>query len=68
MVTSFLAAICGLTLSTQVRMCTVTAQQLAAPYTVRIEEQLQPIVEHLGNNYIANGVIGLCRKRVGGVY
>lgn len=56
MVASFLAAMCGAMLSTQVRMCTVTLQQLAAPYSERVDGKLQPIVEHLGNNYLANGI------------
>lgn len=56
MVESFLAAMCGLTLQTQVRMCTVTLQQLTAPYSKRVEQKVQPIIEHFGNNYLANGV------------
>lgn len=56
MVASFLAAMCGLALNTQVRMCTVTLQQLAAPYSTHIDNKLQPIVDHLGNNYLANGI------------
>ena len=60
MVESFLAAMCGLTLQAHVRMCTITLQQLTAPYHKRVEtrvnEKIQPIVEHIGNNYLANGI------------
>lgn len=56
MVESFLAAMCGIALHTQVRMCTVTLQQLTAPYHTNINSKLEPVVEHLGNNYLANGV------------
>lgn len=56
MVSSFIAAVCGLTLSAQVRMCTVTLQQLTSPYHKNIEKKVQPIVEHFGNNYLANGI------------
>lgn len=56
MVESFLAVMCGLTLQTQVRMCTVTLQQLTAPYNKRVEQKVQPLVEHFGNNYLANGI------------
>lgn len=60
MVSTFLAAVCGIALQTQVRMCTVTLQQLTAPYHEQVEEKInktaQPVVEHLGNNYLANGI------------
>lgn len=56
MVSAFLASICGIALSTQVRMCTVTSQQLLLPYSERIEAKVQPLVQHLGNNYLANGI------------
>ncbi|NBU33856.1 hypothetical protein EBZ38_03425 [bacterium] len=56
MVSSFLAAICGVALNSQVRMCTVTSQQLMAPYAQRIESKLQPVLEHLGKSYLANGI------------
>jgi hypothetical protein len=56
MLSSFLAAMCGLALSSQVRMCTVTLQQLTVPYHERIDQKVKPVVEHLGNNYLANGI------------
>jgi hypothetical protein len=56
MVSSILAAVCGVALSTQVRMCTVTLQQLTAPYHQRIERHLIPTIEHFGDNYLANGI------------
>jgi hypothetical protein len=37
-------------------MCTATLQQLTAPYHQRLESQLTPIVEHFGDNYLANGI------------
>lgn len=56
MVSSFLAAICGIALNTQVRMCSVTSQELLRPYIPQIEQGIRERVEHLGDNYLANGI------------
>lgn len=56
MVSAILASICGAALSTQVRMCTATSYELIRPYVPRIESGINEKVEHLGNNYLANGI------------
>lgn len=60
MVSTFLASLCGIALNAQVRMCSVTSYELLRPYVPRIESgingALQPVVEHLGDNYLANGL------------
>ena len=58
MVSAFLASMCGVLFSTQARMCTVTSYELLRPYVPRIESSVEklPIVEQLGQNYLANGI------------
>lgn len=56
MVSTFIASLCGLALNTHVRMCSVTTYELLRPYTPRIEAGIKPIVEHLGDDYLANGI------------
>ena len=58
MVSTFLASFCGVLFSAQARMCTVTSYELLRPYAPRIESGIQhlPLVEQLGQNYLANGI------------
>jgi hypothetical protein len=60
MVSSFIAYMCGLALTSQVRACTVTLQQMTIPYHQRIdglvERRVRLVVDHFGNNYLANGI------------
>lgn len=60
MVSAFLASLCGLALNAHTHMCSVTSYELVRPYVPRIESgingHLQPIVEHLSDNYLANGI------------
>lgn len=60
MVSSLIAYMCGLALTSQVRACTVTFQQLTVPYHARIngmvDKKMRLVVDHFGNNYLANGI------------